>query len=283
MLKSLNKRSLQVISVGCPGVASSLNRSGNDSMIDFSAYHEHMQKKPFVHPSFWLPGAAMTGVFASKPNKSMLNQATSIGISSVSSVRYVHTDLKAPDMDAYRSEESLDPHSSKRDNRERVKSMAGAVAGASLMLGCMCVKGIIHPVVQQWTASADVMALAQIEINKEDVAPGTGKTFKWRGKPLFVRRRTEAEIEAAQNVDVKTLKDPENDADRTKDPEWLVVLGVCTHLGCVPISHAGAYNGYYCPCHGSHYDTSGRIRQGPAPLNLEVPQYVFEDDKLVVG
>ena len=95
-------------------------------------------------------------------------------------------------------------------------------------------------------------------------------TFKWRGKPLFIRHRTAAEIEAEVSCDPATLRDPQSDAERVKDPEWLVILGVCTHLGCVPIANAGEFGGYYCPCHGSHYDASGRIRKGPAPLNLEV-------------
>ena len=95
-------------------------------------------------------------------------------------------------------------------------------------------------------------------------------TFKWRGKPLFIRHRTASEIEAETSIDPATLRDPQADSERVKDPEWLVILGVCTHLGCVPIANAGEFGGYYCPCHGSHYDASGRIRKGPAPLNLEV-------------
>lgn len=91
------------------------------------------------------------------------------------------------------------------------------------------------------------------------------------------------EIERENSVDVATLRDPQTDSDRVKQPAWLVVIGVCTHLGCVPIANAGDYGGYYCPCHGSHYDASGRIRKGPAPLNLEVPQHEFQDDLLIVG
>lgn len=101
-------------------------------------------------------------------------------------------------------------------------------------------------------------------------AHATGKNLivKWRGKPVFIRHRTADEIDEANAVDVKTLRDPETDTDRTQRPEWLVMLGVCTHLGCVPIGEAGDYGGWFCPCHGSHYDISGRIRRGPAPLNL---------------
>ena len=104
-------------------------------------------------------------------------------------------------------------------------------------------------------------------------------TFKWRGKPLFIRHRTAQEIENETSIDPATLRDPQHDNERVKDPEWLVILGVCTHLGCVPIANAGEFGGYYCPCHGSHYDASGRIRKGPAPLNLEVSGTIEEEEK----
>ena len=98
--------------------------------------------------------------------------------------------------------------------------------------------------------------------------------FKWRGKPLFVRRRSAEEVDDVRNVDMSSLRDPQADVDRVVKDDWLVVIGVCTHLGCVPIANSGEFGGYYCPCHGSHYDVSGRIRKGPAPLNLEVRVFV---------
>ncbi|KAG8892510.1 hypothetical protein FRB99_002041, partial [Tulasnella sp. 403] len=109
--------------------------------------------------------------------------------------------------------------------------------------------------------------------------------IKWRGKPVFIRHRTPDEIEEANGVDVKSLRDPQTDESRVKKPEWLVMLGVCTHLGCVPIGESGDYGGWFCPCHGSHYDISGRIRQGPAPTNLEVPEYSFDEaaNKIIIG
>ena len=113
--------------------------------------------------------------------------------------------------------------------------------------------------------------------------PGKNMVFKWRGKPLFVRHRTDEEIEDVRSVDVQSLRDPEDDLERVKNDKWLVLIGVCTHLGCVPISNSGEYGGYYCPCHGSHYDASGRIRKGPAPLNLEVPEHTFDGNLLIVG
>jgi len=128
------------------------------------------------------------------------------------------------------------------------------------------------------TASKDVLAMAALEVDLSKIEMGQTVTVKWRGKPVFVRRRSEHEIEGARAVDLHQLRDPEKDEDRAKNPEWLVVVGVCTHLGCVPLPNAGEYHGWFCPCHGSHYDTSGRVRKGPAPYNLEVPEYKFLDD-----
>lgn len=137
--------------------------------------------------------------------------------------------------------------------------------------------------VSSMAASADVLALASAEFNTSDIEEGSTITVKWRGKPVFIKHRTDEEIAACEAVPVASLPDKQTDAERVQDPKWLVVLGVCTHLGCVPISGAGDYGGWFCPCHGSHYDGSGRIRKGPAPLNLEVPPYKFNGDKLVVG
>lgn len=134
------------------------------------------------------------------------------------------------------------------------------------------------------SASKDVLALASLEVDLSSIEPGTTVTVKWRGKPVFIRRRTEDDIKLANSVDVLSLRDPQQDADRVKDPEWLIVIGVCTHLGCIPLPNAGDFGGWFCPCHGSHYDISGRIRKGPAPYNLEVPTYSFLDEnKLLIG
>jgi len=138
--------------------------------------------------------------------------------------------------------------------------------------------------VDTMNASADVMAMANIEVDLTTIPEGTGVTVKWRGKPLFIRHRTAEEIAREEAVEPSTLRHPQHDSERVQKPEWLVLLGVCTHLGCVPIANQGDFGGYYCPCHGSHYDASGRIRKGPAPLNLEVPEYTFTDDTtLLVG
>ncbi|PSS13727.1 Cytochrome b-c1 complex subunit Rieske-3 like [Actinidia chinensis var. chinensis] len=134
------------------------------------------------------------------------------------------------------------------------------------------------------SASKDVLALASLEVDLSNIEPGTTVTVKWRGKPVFIRRRTEDDIKLANSVDVGSLRDPQEDSVRVKDPEWLIVVGVCTHLGCIPLPNAGDFGGWFCPCHGSHYDISGRIRKGPAPFNLEVPTYSFlEENKLMIG
>ena len=135
------------------------------------------------------------------------------------------------------------------------------------------------------SASADVLAMSSLEVNLESVLEGNTATVKWRGKPVFIRNRSQKEIERENEVDITTLRDPQTDAERVKDPKWYISLGVCTHLGCVPIANAGEYYGFFCPCHGSHYDASGRIRKGPAPLNLEIPSYEFMDGgkKVVIG
>ncbi|XP_068224210.1 cytochrome b-c1 complex subunit Rieske, mitochondrial-like [Palaemon carinicauda] len=149
--------------------------------------------------------------------------------------------------------------------------------------GIYAAKSIVTEFISSMAASADVLALAKIEIKMDDIPEGKSITFQWRGKPLFVRHRTDDEIATEGAVDVASLRDPETDEQRCPDSKWLVVLGVCTHLGCVPIADAGDFGGYYCPCHGSHYDGAGRIRKGPAPLNLEIPPYEFQGDLLVVG
>ncbi len=137
------------------------------------------------------------------------------------------------------------------------------------------------PFVDQMNPSADVLALSSTEIDISAIEVGQSVTFVWRGKPVFVRHRTAAEIAEARAVNLDDLPDPESDADRAPKPEWLIVVGICTHLGCVPLGQQGEYDGWFCPCHGSHYDTSARIRKGPAPTNLVVPPYEFLTDTTV--
>ncbi len=144
----------------------------------------------------------------------------------------------------------------------------------------------LWPFIDQMNPSADTLALASIEFDLTKVELGQQVVVKWRGKPLFVRKRTEDEIARAVADDGADLRDPQTDAERHKPgkAEWLVVIGVCTHLGCVPTFGGGQFGGWFCPCHGSVYDTSGRIRLGPAPKNLAVPEYQFlNDTKIKVG
>jgi len=139
----------------------------------------------------------------------------------------------------------------------------------------------LWPFLDQMNPSADVLALSSIEVDLAPVKVGQQITVSWRGNPVFVRHRTQEDIEEARAVPLDELKDPQRDEDRVIEPQWLVMIGVCTHLGCVPLGEQGDYHGWFCPCHGSHYDTSGRIRRGPAPLNLEVPGYEFVDDTTI--
>ena len=145
----------------------------------------------------------------------------------------------------------------------------------------MGVAATVWPLVDQMNPDASVKALASTEVDVSSVEPGKTITVLWRGKPVFIKRRTQNEIDEARSVRMEDLPDPEKDEDRAKNPEWLVMLGVCTHLGCVPLNDKGDYNGWFCPCHGSHYDTSGRIRKGPAPTNMSIPNYEFLENNII--
>jgi len=159
-----------------------------------------------------------------------------------------------------------------------------AMLGATRVVYASLTRLAVIKAIHSLSASADVLALSKVEVDISKVEVGRAITVKWRGKPIFIRRRTQEEIAAAVADDKADLRDKQTDASRVKNPEWLIVVGICTHLGCVPINGEGAYKGWFCPCHGSHYDTSGRIRLGPAPLNLEVPEYQFVgSNRLILG
>lgn len=163
-----------------------------------------------------------------------------------------------------------------------VASTAFAAVGGALAL---------WPFIHSMNPDAGAQALASIEVDLAPIEPGRAITVMWRGKPVFIRNRTAEEIKQAEDVDVKKLPDPEPDSKRVNDKNknWLVLVGVCTHLGCIPKGQSiadakGDYGGWFCPCHGSHYDTSGRIRLGPAPRNLPVPPVTFiEEKKIKIG
>lgn len=145
------------------------------------------------------------------------------------------------------------------------------------------------PLINSLNPAKDTLAMASVEVDISDIPAGAAKTVMWRGKPVFIRHRTPEQIESAEDVNLQNLIDKQTDEERVKKPEWLVVVGVCTHLGCVPqgqkeSDNHGEFGGWFCSCHGSQYDTSGRIRKGPAPKNLAVPPYQFlSDTKIKIG
>jgi len=206
------------------------------------------------------------------------------GIGVSTQVRSLHNDMAVPDFSYYRRSDSLNPSHKNAESQGKRTSFTYIQSGALAIGSAYSGKVLVNHFIGTMAPAQDVLAMAQIEIKLADIPEGKNMVFKWRGKPLMVRHRTAEEIDIERAVDVATLRDPQTDEERTKDAEWLVILGVCTHLGCVPIANAGEFGGYYCPCHGSHYDACGRIRKGPAPLNLEVPIYEYpEEGLLVVG
>ena len=154
------------------------------------------------------------------------------------------------------------------------------VTGAFVAVG---VGAMAWPFISSMNPARDVLALSTTEVDLSPIAEGSAVTAVWRGKPIFIRHRTAKEIEEARAVPLGQLKDPATDQSRVKKAEWLVMVGICTHLGCVPLGQKpadpkGPFDGWFCPCHGSAYDSSGRIRQGPAPANLAIPEYAFMSD-----
>ena len=176
--------------------------------------------------------------------------------------------------------EGTAPHSGDVETR---RDFLDLVTGGFVVAG---VAAAAWPFIQQMNPAADTLAAATTEVDLEPIEEGQSITVIWQGKPVFIRRRTNAEIREAENVDLALLPDPQADDKRIQKAEWLVVVGICTHLGCIPKGQRvgerrGDYGGWFCPCHGSHYDTSGRIRKGPAPENLAVPRYAFLDETTI--
>tara|TARA_A200000113_G_scaffold46434_2_gene37815 strand:+ start:961 stop:1500 length:540 start_codon:yes stop_codon:yes gene_type:complete len=170
----------------------------------------------------------------------------------------------------------------KADNENRRDFLQLTAAG----MGAVGAVAAAAPLVNSLNPAADTLALSTIEVDISGIPVGESRTVFWQGKPVFIRHRTEEEIKEAQDVDVSSLSDKQTDEERVQKPEWLIAVGICTHLGCVPngsksTEPRGEYGGWLCPCHGSHYDTSGRIRKGPAPKNLPVPKYEFISDTVV--
>lgn len=219
--------------------------------------------------------AAITGFGTPSQSRYMSSQVTKVTS---------HFDMEVPDFSDYRRSGTKDPTKSSEESAAKRKTFSYAMTAAVGSMSLYSASKVVNTFLAVLSPARDVLALAKIEVGIADIPEGKNMTFKWRGKPVFVRHRTAEEISAEQNVDVASLRHPEADNERVKRDQWLVVVGVCTHLGCVPIANAGDFGGYYCPCHGSHYDASGRIRKGPAPLNLEVPEHEFvEDTTLIIG
>ncbi|PPR45058.1 MAG: Ubiquinol-cytochrome c reductase iron-sulfur subunit [Alphaproteobacteria bacterium MarineAlpha5_Bin11] len=178
--------------------------------------------------------------------------------------------------------------SSESPNNEKVAddTRRDFLSLSTITIGGIGTAAFIWPFLKSMNPAEDTLALGSTEVDISSIEEGQSITVKWRGKPVFIRRRTKKEIDEANKVNIQSLPDPAQDTDRVQKPEWLILVGVCTHLGCVPLGQKisdkkGEYNGWYCPCHGSHYDTSGRIRKGPAPDNLAVPPYKFLNDNIV--
>ncbi|KAF1544419.1 Cytochrome b-c1 complex subunit Rieske, mitochondrial, partial [Eudyptula albosignata] len=228
-------------------------------------------KRPLLWPQFF-------------SGKRLKGKQVCLFLATPASVRCIHNDVVVPDFSAYRRQDVLDATTSSQGSSEARKGFSYLVTATTCVATAYAAKNVVTQFISSLSASADVLALSKIEIKLSDIPEGKNMAFKWRGKPLFVRHRTQEEINQEAAVDLSKLRDPQHDLDRVKKPEWVILVGVCTHLGCVPIANSGDFGGYYCPCHGSHYDASGRIRKGPAPYNLEVPTYQFLDgDVVVVG
>ena len=175
---------------------------------------------------------------------------------------------------------------SQSDDQSKDEGRRDFLSIAALATSAVGAGAFVWPIIDSMNPSADVLALASSEVDISAIEEGQSITLKWRGKPVFIRHRTASEIAEAESVALSDLIDPESDDMRVQKSQWLVMVGVCTHLGCVPLGNKdgepkGEFGGWFCPCHGSHYDTSGRIRKGPAPKNLPVPKYSFLSDDVV--
>ncbi|XP_017877869.2 cytochrome b-c1 complex subunit Rieske, mitochondrial-like [Ceratina calcarata] len=199
--------------------------------------------------------------------------------------RHAHSDLPKVNFQEYRRKSLAKPNVSSMRSADERRTTTYAMSFVLAVAGMYVLKSHALHYIEFLGASRDVIAEAQIEINLKDIGLGKTAVFQWRGKPVFVYHRTQTIINQERQVNVLTLRHPETDDQRVKRPEWLVVIGICTHLGCIPLPNAGMIpGGFYCPCHASHFDGSGRIRRGPAPTNMDIPEYQFIDEhSILVG
>jgi ubiquinol-cytochrome c reductase iron-sulfur subunit len=179
-------------------------------------------------------------------------------------------------MEKEQPQQNIEEQSEHSTRRDFMVMSASAVA-------CVGAAAVSVPFIKSLAPDQGVLAVGSTEVNITNIKPGETVTVTWRGQPVFIRHRTEEEIKAANAVNITELRDPQPDAERVKPgkEQWLVTVGICTHLGCVPLTNQGDFHGWFCPCHGSAYDTSGRIRKGPAPLNLPIPPYEFINDTTI--
>lgn len=194
---------------------------------------------------------------------------------------HAHTDLKVPDFSSVRTPSTLDP--AKAVDTDSRKTFNYMVLGTAFVGMTVLSKGFVRGAVYHFAPNKDALEVASIEVDTAKIPEGKSLVVVWRGKPIFIKNRSDSEINEQMAVDVSSFRDPIPDVDRFPDLKWQVLIGVCTHLGCIPIEGKGDFGGYYCPCHGSHYDVAGRIRKGPAPRNLEVPPYKVSGDVLIIG
>ncbi|KAI0734010.1 ubiquinol-cytochrome c reductase iron-sulfur subunit [Fomitopsis betulina] len=264
----------RTLASGVPA-ASYVNHNVRDTAAGHGHGHGHGVGPRSDAPARWAGGVSASSS-AGLVSKSFAN----VPSTGVFQKRLIHSTVPAkiepqvPDFSHYEAK-------SESTNRGVAYMMIGGMG----LLSASVAKSTVTEFLATMAASADVLAMAKVEVELATIPEGKNVILKWRGKPVFIRHRTQDEIQEARQTDWKTLRDPQRDEERTKKPEWLVMLGVCTHLGCVPIGEAGDFGGWFCPCHGSHYDISGRIRKGPAPTNLEVPVHDFDEVNglLVIG
>ncbi|XP_077262685.1 cytochrome b-c1 complex subunit Rieske, mitochondrial [Temnothorax americanus] len=198
--------------------------------------------------------------------------------------RFAYTDIPKPNFDEYRRKPLKDAGTATKNADER-RALRSAVSFVGCVAGLYGFKAHLLHYVFFLLPSRDILAEAQLEVKLNNIPEGKVLIVKWRGKPVFIYHRPQSIIEQERAVNLSELRDPETDDDRAKRSEWLIVLGICTHLGCVPIPNAGIIRGgFFCPCHGSHFDAAGRVRKGPASTNLEIPEYTFvNDNSIVIG
>jgi len=195
--------------------------------------------------------------------------------------RLAHTDMVPPSFDKFRYSSNLEP--TKQSSVTDVKALDAFFLSSALGVVLIQAKGVAHGIVEFLQPNQNIMCSANLEVDLNKIPEGKGIIVTWNSKPVFVRHRSDKEMKEQLSTDVSGLRDPTSDVDRFHDMKWQVMLGVCTHLGCVPIADKGDYGGFYCPCHGSHYDLAGRIRKGPAPRNLDVPPYKISGGSLIIG